>query len=190
MNKILKWSLNFLAVIVALVLIYIAVPAFPHLLFNYKITHKNFTFYSDQKFADDFADYMLEVEQRIEGLEVYDSTFSPDIFICSDESLYDFFAFWVMVNENSQAFNLSLLNNTFVNLTRVNNLRYYHDQRLRYTHLNGELSQVIAHELVHNLDCRFIGFGEYTDKPVWKREGYAEYGSTINFIKMDNKYNL
>ena len=190
MKSISKWLIRTLIFILSLALIYIAVPAFPHPLFNYKIEYKNFTFYSDQKFPANFNIVISEVETRINNLEVYDTSFSPNIFLCNDKSLYDFFAFWVRINDNSQAFNLSLLNNTFVNLSKVNYLNYYHDQRLKYTHLNGELSQVVAHELVHNLDCRFVGFSNYIDKPSWKTEGYAEYGSTIKFIEQDEKYDL
>jgi hypothetical protein len=133
---------------------------------------------------------MQAVEKGIKNLEVYDSTFTPDIFICNDRSLYAFFTFWVGLNSNSQAFNLCLLNNTFVNMTKVKYLNFYHDKRLHYTHINGDLSQIISHELVHNLDCRFSGFSRYIEKPEWKKEGYAEYGSTIALINADTKYSL
>ena len=189
-RKISKIILRIIVLFLILIVIYILVPAYPHLIFKHKIEYGNFSVYSDTKLPDNFIDVLKETELRIRKVEVYDSTFRPDIFICDSEDLYKFFAFWIRMNPNSQGFNLSFFNNTFLNVSRINSLKYYHDQRLKYTHLNGNISQVLAHELIHNLDSRYSGFWNYIDKPVWKKEGYCEFGSTIAFIEKDYKYDL
>jgi hypothetical protein len=168
----------------------VLVPAFAHPILKHRLEYENFLIYSDQKLQDTIKDILKETKFRIENLEIYDPAFKPDIFICESEDLYKFFAFWARLNPNSQGFNLSFFGNTFLNMTRINSLKYYHDQRLKHTHLNGNISQVLAHELIHNLDSRYSGFWNYIEKPVWKKEGYCEFGSTIAFISMDETYDL
>ena len=190
LHKVFKITYRILILLVLLIAFYILIPAFPHPIFKHKLVYENFSVYSDKELPENFTDILKETKFRIENLEIYDPSFKPDIFICDSEDLYKFFAFWVRLNPNSQGFNLSFFDNTFLNLTRINSLKYYHDQRLKYTHLNGNVSQVLAHELIHNLDSRYSGIWEYIEKPVWKKEGYCEFGSTIAFIEKDETYDL
>ena len=54
----------------------------------------------------------------------------------------------------------------------------------------GDPAHVIAHEIVHDYAEDALGFLTYYRLPVWKREGYAEYGSTIAVIREDGAAGL
>jgi len=190
MKRFVKWLLVIFAILLIVFVIYLLVPAYPQLLFPFKQSHKNITLYADEEIPYNFTEILEDVESRIRSLEIYDTTFYPNIFLCNKSSLYGFFASWVDVDKNSSGFNLSLLNNTFIHIPRINSMKQNHDRRLVYTHISGNIAQIIAHELVHNLDERYSGFSTYVKKPVWKKEGYCEYGSTISLIRSDSSHNL
>lgn len=190
LNKILSWILRLFLFTLMLIVFYILTLAYPQPLFAHKLKYNNFTVYSDKEIPNNFTDILKDVENRINILEISDTTFSPSVFLCNNNKLYEFFAFLTQVPNKSQGFNLSLLNNTFLNKSRIEDIKFYRDRRLGYTHLNGNIAQVLAHELVHNLEERHFGFLNYINKPTWKKEGYCEYGSTIALIRKDSTENL
>ena len=107
LRKIVRTLFRIIILFLILLFIYAIVPAYPHLIFKHKMSYKNFSVYSDKKLPSDLMEKLDETIFRIEKLEIYDSTFNPDVFICNSKDLYKFFAFWIRINPNSQGFNLS-----------------------------------------------------------------------------------
>ena len=83
-RKIFKILSRIIILLLVLIIIYILVPAFPHPLFKHKMEYGNLTVYSDKNFPDNFLEILDDIQFRIEKLEIYDSTFYPDIFIFID----------------------------------------------------------------------------------------------------------
>ena len=189
-RKLLKWILRIFLLFLIFVAFYILILAYPKPLFANKLTHNNYTVYSDEEIPTTFTEILKDVENRLKVLEIYDSTLTPNIFICNSKNLYGFFVTLVGLTKNSQGFNISLFGNAFIQIPRVEYINRYHDKRLKYTHLTGNIEHVISHELVHILDTKYYGFWNSKYRPVWKAEGYCEYGSTIALIRKDSTNNL
>ena len=94
MNPFLKWIFVIGSIIFLIITIYIIIPTYPQPFFDYKLEHKKFTIYSDEKIPDNFIIIIDDVIKRLKSIEINDSDFQPSIFICNNEKLYSFFAFW------------------------------------------------------------------------------------------------
>ena len=92
------------------------------------------------------------------------------------------------MNSSSSGVNISIVDNTFINISRIEKLKADHNRRIVHSHLAGRTEQIIAHELIHNLSQKKIGWCAYRRLPKWKREGYAEFGSVISKIGSDKNF--
>ena len=60
--------------------------------------------------------------------------------------------------------------------------------RLRHTRFEGNLAEVIAHEIAHFNSVRALGYRRHLGQPLWKSEGWAEYQANLAAIRADPDY--
>ena len=185
---IINWLLRITILLILIEIVHFAILVNPEIFFEHNINYRRYTIFSDASITWEVLKTFDEVEERIIATEIFDSLFSPKIFICFSQKPYSFFTFLLGVNSNSSGVNVSLLENTFINMNKVGYLKMKYGRKIKHSHLVGELSQIIAHELIHNLSQKKIGWSAYRILPRWKREGYAEYGSVISQIGSDKNF--
>jgi hypothetical protein len=183
-----KWLLSTLMLLVIIQVIHFFILAYPKLFFENEIKYKRYSIYYDAPITWEVLKTFDEVEDRLTAIEIFDSSFAPKIYICHDQKLYSFLTFLLGMNSNSSGVNISLVDNTFLNISRIEKLKADHDRRILHSHIAGKTEQIIAHELIHNLSQKKIGWCAYRRLPKWKREGYAEFGSVISKIGYDKNF--
>ena len=183
MIKLIKVLSRISLFLFAIGIIHISILANPQRIFNYHLPFGNYNIYADIHISPELIQAVIDADKRIRVSELYDSAFTANIFLCNNPELYNTFTFFAGVNKNSSGLNISLFNNSFINLQRVSLLKNFHDLRITNSHLSGDLSQILAHELTHNLVANHLGFFKTKNLPRWKSEGYSEYISTISSIK-------
>lgn len=189
-RTVLRWS----AGSVAAALLFLAVPisalALPYPLFGYKMQQGSCVVYSDAEFDEDFGEVLADVNRRLESVAVSPPAKINRVFLCRSQSLYATFARLSLVNPSAQGFNLSIFGNTFVSLPRVRRALAASWAVPRYSAREGDIAHVIAHEIVHDLSQDAVGYLKYRRLPMWKREGYAEYGAIITVVREDPEAGL
>ncbi|MFC2085146.1 hypothetical protein ACFLS9_08820 [Bacteroidota bacterium] len=185
-----KWTLRLVILFVAVELLHFTILAYPQPMFSHHINYGNFSVYSDKPIQASHLTVLNDVETRIKETEIYHPDFHANIFLCNNPTLHDMFVFLSGKTGPAQGLNLSLVDNSFINIHFIDQINYYHDRRFKHTHLTGELPHIIAHELIHNLITNHFGWLKSRKLPSWKVEGYCEYGSTISKIKRDTFSNL
>ena len=141
-------------------------------LFNYSVSHKNLTLYSDQEFdRDKAAEVLTEVERRLKASPIYDENQSHQGFICNETWRNEFFmqgtgkygglnyfpkpkAFFT----KAQVENDALLSPRGRPIARPRTLTYY-----------------ITHEFTHSVVGFSLGKGRFHVMPAWVFEGYPDY---------------
>jgi hypothetical protein len=179
-----------LLLILALELVHFSVLANPQKLFNYNLDLGRYKIYSDIPISIDFIQKIIAADKNISQSEVYTASLTANIFICGNEDLYAIFPFLTGMSTMSSGLTISAVNNIFLNVTRIDQLHRYSDSRINYSHLNGNFSQILAHELTHQLITDEMGFWNARKFPRWKAEGYCEYNSTISDIRSDSLYSF
>ncbi len=189
-----RWWRRLLVIFLTLALLYAAITTlpfiFPYLLFSHKIHYQNLAAYSDAAFDQDFASTLQNVQFRLEDGEIYDAGATHRIFLYRREKLYGFFAFLAGVNANSQGFNVDLFGRIFISAPFIEQLRGRFGDRYRHALIEGNLAHIIAHEIMHSCLTEKLGYRRAHALPMWKQEGYAEYGATIQAIKADTTYDF
>jgi hypothetical protein len=181
-----KWISRILFFAIIFEAIHFLIIANPSIFFSDQLIYKRYHVYSDESINHEVLLMLDDVEERIKELEVFEKSFSPKIFICHDQSLYSFFATLLGMSPNSSGINVSLVDNTFINISRLEQKKNYKNKLFEHSHIAGEESHNLAHELVHNLTANTLGWLKYRKLPRWKNEGYAEYGAAIKNIKTEN----
>jgi hypothetical protein len=187
MNKrtrtVLKWSGRALIALVLILAVPISALAFPYPFFEHSDSFGHCVVYTDEEFTPGFEEVMEDVNRRLESVEVLPENCSNRVFLCHSQELYSLFAKLSRVNPNVQGFNLSIFGNTFVSVPRVNYVRSVFGGGPPYNMREGSIAHVIAHEVTHDLSQNAMGFIKYYRLPLWKREGYAEYGAIIGALR-------
>ncbi len=177
-------------ILISIELIHFSILATPQKMFSYSLDLGRLKIYSDIHISLDLIQKIIDADERVSQSELYDSSLYANIFICSDPSLYAIFPILTGMSTISSGLTITVVNNVFLNLTRINLLESGSHLRISYSHLNGDFSQILAHELTHQLITDKIGFWEARKFPRWKAEGYCEYNSTIAKIRKDSSYNF
>jgi hypothetical protein len=185
LRSALKWSGRALIALVPILAIPISAVAFPYPFFEHSKEYGHCVVYSDGEFDAGFAEVMDDVNRRLECVEILPEGSANRVFLCRSQKLYSMFARISRVHPNMQGFNLSIFGNTFVSLPRVDYVRRMLHGGAPYGMREGNLAHVIAHEVVHDLSQNEIGFNEYRRLPLWKREGYAEYGAIAGAVRRE-----
>ncbi len=182
-NKLIKWSLRIIIVVCLIFAFWLSVAAFPQPAFKYKQQFGQCTVYSDIEFTDSFTAIMNDVNDRLSANELHTPQKNTRVFICHDQKIFSAFATISLLNPDIQGFNLSVFGNTFICVPKINALKESHGGSPKYNIREGNIAHTIAHEIVHEYTMDAIGFSKYRKLPVWKSEGYAEYGANcVHFL--------
>jgi hypothetical protein len=180
-----RWFAGAVAALLLVLCIPITAVALPYPFFGHRTLQGSVALYSDGELGEGLAVVLADVNRRLECAEVLPAGKVNRVFLCQSRSLYEMFARLSLVNPNVQGFNLSVFGNTFVSLPQVERARAANCGVPRYSPREGSLAHVIAHEIAHDLTQNAVGFLRYRRLPVWKREGYAEYGAIIAAVRED-----
>ena len=164
-KKIFNWIFK------VLILSYILLICFPHLLFANKLDYKNFSVYyhSNNINTEELKLVLDKSENLLKKSELFQKATSQDIFICNGYSEFTFFA---LLSRKAFAVNYPISQNIFISKSSISQ---------NYILRNGKennkrtLSGVIAHETVHSLLENKLGLLKYKLLPSWKNEGYCDF---------------
>jgi hypothetical protein len=190
MVRIRRWLLWAVLGGLTAVAVYISVLAFPTPLFAYGARVGDFRVYSDKPIQADIGQVIGEVTRRARAMEYESGRSGTRVYLCNSPKRYSFFAFLTRRNPESLAIGLSMTNSMFVSMSRVRLFREKNGGLLRHTRFEGNLAEVIAHEIAHFQSIDALGYRAHLAQPVWKSEGWAEYQANLAAIRDDPAYDL
>ena len=190
MRRVRKWSVRLLLVLLAVILLYVGTLALPSPLFAHAARFGGYRVYSDEPIPADLEQVVEDVAWRIDAMEHASAPSPPRVYLCHNPKLYAFFAFLTRKSEKSLAIGLYVANETFVSVSRVREFAALNRGVLRHTRFEGNLAEVIAHEISHFNSARALGFRAHMRQPIWKSEGWAEYQANVAAIHADPAYSL
>lgn len=182
-----RWLVWIGAVVVAPLVGWIGLLAFPQVLCRHQVQAGSIRLYYDDMPEAAASELARAVDHRLRASGLADSTGTARVFLLQRPSAYTWIARLSGVPREAQGFNLSLLGNTFVSGPRVAALGELSGRGPRYSVWEGDLSHTIAHEVGHQVVVSSIGRRAL---PQWKREGLAEYIANIGLIRGDSSAGL
>lgn len=186
---IVRWASRLLLLLFAVGVLYVALLAFPSPLFAHQETFGTYRVYSDEAIAPDFGLVIDDLDRRVRGMEHAPPDASQRIYLC-DSKKYRFFAFLTRKGSQSLAIGLTFLNETFVSSDRVRLFAARNRGLLRHTRFEGNLAEVVAHEIAHFNSVHALGYRTHLRLDLWKSEGWAEYQANLAAIRADPDYDL
>jgi hypothetical protein len=187
-RRTLKKRLLRIAVLAAaLATLYVLSLALPTPAFAHREHFGEFTVYSTESLPDDFARIVEEARSRTVVMENARRGERYRVFLC-DDTRFRIFAFLTRRNPHSMAIGLSAFGNIFVNQPRVQFIASHNPAGIRHSRFEGNLAEVIAHEIAHFNVVHSIGYRASMHMPVWKSEGYAEYQANLASTNADEAY--
>lgn len=193
LKKIGKWVLGLFLFWCFLVLLNILIFVVPYPFFSEKLEYKNYTVYSDAEIDSSFHQILDNVNKRLEAVEINQPELNHRLFFCQSEKLFHFFTFSADLDYPQQGFNIPVFGNIFISdkfITKVQTVNKGYYEITQYCNLEGNIEEIIAHEIVHTLTYEMLDFFEYRSLPFWKMEGYAEYAANIAVVRKDTLYDL
>jgi len=188
LRTIAKWALRAFIVLLILVALDVTILAFPQPLFDHKQRYGEFTIYSSEPFPEGFDQAAGDLRARIAAMEYARPGTDYRIFICGDERLYSLFAFLTRLGSDSLAIGVSYFGNVYLNETKVRRFAANNPLGIRHSRFEGNVPEVIAHEIAHFNIVRRLGYRAAVGMPVWKSEGYAEYQANLAATRADDTY--
>lgn len=185
-----KWLLRVVLLLLLPVAIDVAILAFPAPLFAHRQEFDEFTIYAQHPITDRYDQTIAETRTRIAAMENARPGARCRIFLCDSEKLYALFAFLTRRTANSLAIGMSWLGNVYVNQTKVQRFAAANHLGIRHCRFEGNLAEVIAHEVVHFNLVKSLGYRRALRLPVWKSEGYAEYQANLAVTRVDIAYDF
>ncbi len=178
--RISKKEKNIVFLILILVLVYFFVlPAYPHFLFNKKISKENITIYYNNNFdKNELLKIIDQVTVKLKRSEFYEKSLKSEIFICNNKPLYIFIN---PLNFKGFASNHVKYRNIFVanaNPKKDSATTTFNKNRTE------KLSNLLAHEVNHGYSKHFNG----KTLEDWKEEGYAEYIAYDKKVDLKTEY--
>lgn len=165
-SRIANYLISCLAAIYAVILFY------PNFLFGYSAEYKCFKVYSTQALGDNIYKILDKAENNLSSSEIYDRGLTQNIYLCNNYALYSFLA---PIARKAFACNYPLINNIYIADGDIGkDEAYKNDDRNKYIR---RLSQLIAHETMHTLIGKRLGYWKQITLSKWKKEGYCEYVS-------------
>ena len=182
-----KWILWIVFCLILFMAGYVGLLANPHLLMRDQHSIGNLTFYSDQSIPAELVDLANCVYGQLVSTEIFDEHHKSEVYLCQEQSLYLLFSRMCFVPASVPAYNLSLLNVSFVSLPRLHQIQANGIGLPKYSVFEGNVCHGITHELIHDFMVEKIGYVRNRNLPRWKREGYAEYHASLSRLQSDNK---
>jgi len=186
----LKWSLW---VIVPLLATAAAVAGFlwnPGVLFPWKAAYPGFRVYSDAPLPPDIEVVLQDVRRRMAAMEGDSPQTEYKVYLCSKPERYALLARLTRRSSDSLAICLTAPGNIFVSLPRVSLFAERNRGVIRHSRFEGNLAEVIAHEIAHFRSGELLGLRAHLRLPAWKSEGWAEYQANLAAVRADGGYDL
>jgi len=183
-----KWILRAVVVVFLLVVLDVAVLAYPAPLFAHKVTFEEFTVHSNHPIPDSFGQVVEGVRTRVSAMENARPGANCRVFLCGSERLYGLFAFLTRRTANSMGIGLSAFGNVYLNEPKIRRVAARNTGGIRHSRFEGDFAETIAHEIAHFNAVKKLGFREAMAVPVWKSEGYAEYQANLAATRADSSY--
>ena len=189
MKKIFKITV---IVIIGIPIIYFSILASTGILFNHHYKVGNFNIYSDSEINS--PDILIEkVNSRVIACEIFKDNLEHNIYISSSEKKFSFFAKITGSSYPAQGFNINYLNKIIISKSFINEThkeRKAANKLIPFSALEGDIIEVICHEIIHSFVYEKLGAKKYALVPFWKQEGYAEYAANISVKEKDSLYNF
>lgn len=179
MHKKLKTSI---IGILTLLSFYALLLIFPKPLFSYSYTYKKFIVYSDKEIPVEIESVLDIVDTNISKSELYDNTFSFNIYICQSKRLFYFLTRNANAGGNVQGI---LSPNVFIRESDISQNKLIPPSGWMYSTDERPLSYFIAHELTHSLQAKLDRF-LILKVPSFVLEGYADYIGKREFFNYKN----
>ena len=200
MNRKLKQWLQpntLLVVLIGALLIYIIFTLshthhlyYPDPYFEHRASYRNFHLYSDRPIDLNITRIIDEVSVRMQPVDEYNPEAEHHVYLTNDPATFGIFARELNLSTTVQALTINPMGYILVNMTAVEHTRNIYRDRYPHTLYHGDLAYIISHELMHVLTTRELGFVSSWFLPRWKREGYAEYGASLNGRIHNPSYSL
>jgi len=188
-RKLLKWALRLGLLLLVVFGLYVALLTFPSPLFAHAESFGSYRVYSDEAITDEIEQAVMDLDWRLAGMEHPPPEASQRIYLCGPGK-FSFFAFLTRKNPRGLAIGLSMPNISFVSLERVRLFAEANGGALQHTRFEGNLAEVVAHEIAHFNSVRVLGLRVHSALPLWKSEGWAEYQANRSAIRADPDYDL
>jgi len=182
------WALRGTVVLLLLAALDITALAFPYPFFPHRQDFGEFTVCSSRPIPDGFGQVIEDTRTRAAAMEHAHPGADHRVFLCSDERLYSLFAFLTRRSPSTMAIGLSVFRNMYLNEPKIRRVAAHNVLGIRHSRLEGDLAEVIAHEIAHGTVVRRLGFRNALALPVWKSEGYAEYQANLAAARADDSY--
>jgi hypothetical protein len=183
-----KWSLRGLALLLLLAALDVTALAYPYPLFAHKQQFDECTIYSNRPLSAQTEGVLEGVRARVNAMEYARPGEGCRVFICGDQRRYSFFAFLTRRSPASMGICVSLLGNMYLNEPRIQRMAARNVRGIRHSRFEGNLAEVISHEIAHFNVVKELGFWRAKRLPVWKSEGYAEYQANLAATREDDEY--
>lgn len=185
-----KWSIFGLFLLLFVSGLYVTALAYPTPLFHHKGSFEEYTVYSSRPLPGNLAAVIDEVRDRVEAMDYARPGAACRVFICGDERLYSIFAFLTRRSPESMGIGLSVFRTMYLNESRILRVRASNDGTFRHSRFEGNLEDVMAHEIAHFNVVDKLGFRAAIGLPVWKSEGYADYQTHLAATRADISYDF
>jgi hypothetical protein len=178
-----KFWLKFVASLLIVFLLYLALLCFPQPFFHWSVSAENLTLYSDRPFAPEEGKKILEIAQaKLATSPLYSDQEAHRIFICNAR-----WRQWLFFNKNYGVGGLNyypLTSNVFLRDAKIEENRLVSPSG---NPVAGErtLDYFITHEIAHTLTTKAAGWYRHWRLPEWMREGYPDYVGRGNAFHYD-----
>lgn len=187
-KRIFKWLGLIVGIIVIFVLLDIVVLATPGLFFPEEKQYGAITVYSEKPIGQETDSIMSEVLLRLNKVPIYDPKRKYNLCLCSTQKKFSTFARLTVRANRIMGF--SLLGSAYVNEDLIRELGLKTGGKPKYLSREGSVMHVATHELMHGYINDYYGSITARTLPVWKIEGYCEYGVNQFVAPQDSGYSI
>jgi hypothetical protein len=188
LRKSIRWFGIPIVVIIAIILIDIVILAMPGPFFPEEKQYRSITVYSEMSIGKVVDSIMNEVFKRLDAVPIYDPAREYNLCLCFTQQKFTFFA--RLTRRANRIMGFSLLGSVFVNTDFINELAIRTGGQPRYSAREGSIVHVVTHELIHGIITDTCGSLVSRALPVWKTEGYCEYGVNQFVAPRDIGYSI
>ncbi|MBC8368241.1 hypothetical protein H8E52_12615 [bacterium] len=179
MKTVLKSLISLVLILVLLLVGLVALLFFPQPLFAEKLELEGLTLYADTEISSQMQESAREALQRISAIEGLDPNRGYRAFYCESHRRYAFLSQIARLNPNSQGFGLYYAGNMFISEKGLAANERLGLEAIPFSRFEGSMAHVIAHEAAHFVHVRRYGFRDSQALPIWKTEGFADWGATV-----------
>lgn len=188
LKRAIKWLGVAVAVMIVIVLLCLGVLTSPGLFMPEDKQYRAVTVHAETPIGPEMDSIMAEIFTRLDAVPIYDPDREMNLTFCTTQDKFSFFSRFTLRDKRVMGY--CLLGNGYINVDFINELGRRTGGRPKYNTREGSVVHVAAHELMH----QYLGdaYGELASRslPVWKIEGYCEYGVNHLVAPRDSGYTI